>query len=133
MSDWSKAQSPIACDMSMLSTAQRQTHLATSQELFSNVLAIKELPYGYEFQLADPPDAIRKLAEFVSLEKLCCPFLNFAIEVAEEGGPVTLRLTGREGVKAFIREEISGLLGNVIDWDAIGWKQGNVDRKQRAE
>lgn len=120
MSDWSKAQSPIACDMSVLSPTQRQTHLATSRELFANVQAIKELPDGYEFQFAEDPCALKKLAEFVSLEKLCCPFLNFAIEVAAEGGPVTLRLSGREGVKAFIREEISGLLGTVINWKQGG-------------
>ena len=29
---------------------------------------------------------------------------------------VWLRLTGREGLKDFIREEISGLLGNAIAW-----------------
>lgn len=116
-----KAQSPIACDMSVLSPARRETHLATSRELFSRVQAIKEVVDGYEFQIVDEADAILKVAEFVTLEKLCCPFLNFTIDVAAEGGPVTLRLTGREGVKDFIREEINGLLGNVIDW------------KQRAE
>ena len=62
------------------------------------------------------PDLIAKLSEFISLEKLCCPFLKFVIEVEAEGGPVWLRLTGREGVKAFIREEINGLLGVAIDW-----------------
>ena len=66
---------------------------------------------GYEFRLADSPLLLSQLAEFVSLEKLCCPFLNFAIEVEAEGGPVWLCLTGRDGVKAFIREEISGLTG----------------------
>ena len=113
-------QSPIACDMSVLSPSQRETHLATSRELFSKTDAIRELPHGYEFQLAGDPNAIMKLAEFVSLEKLCCPFLNFAIQVEAEGGPVRLRLTGREGVKAFIREEVNGLLSNVIDWKQVG-------------
>jgi hypothetical protein len=116
----SEAQSPIACDMSVLSPAQRQAHLANSRDLFANVQAIKELSDGYEFQLADDPNAITKLAEFVALEKLCCPFLNFAIEVEAEGGPVRLRLTGREGVKAFVREEVSGLLDNVINWKQGG-------------
>ncbi len=124
MSDWYKAQSPIACDMSVLSPAQRETHLATSRELFSKLRAIKEVADGYEFWLGDETDAILKVAEFVMLEKLCCPFLNFTILVEAEGGPVTLRLTGREGVKAFVREEISGLLGKVIDWDVIEPKQG---------
>lgn len=124
MSDWSKEQSPIACDMSVLSPAQRETHLATSRELFSKVQAIKELADGYEFQLSDEADVVLKVAEFVTLEKLCCPFLNFAIDIEADGGPVTLRLTGREGVKAFVREEINGLLGKVIDWDVIELKRG---------
>ena len=116
MSDRPNPQSPIACDMSVLAPTERQTHLATSRELFSKLQAIRELADGYEFQLADDPNVLIKLAEFVTLEKLCCPFLNFTIEVEAEGGSVTLRLTGREGVKAFVREEISGLLDNAIDW-----------------
>ncbi|HEX7333736.1 MAG TPA: hypothetical protein VF290_19700 [Pyrinomonadaceae bacterium] len=111
-----ESQSPIACDMSALSLDQRERHIATSRQLFSNVQAIHELSSGYEFRLADDLSAIVSAAEFISVEKLCCPFLHFALEVNAESGPVFLRLTGREGVKDFIREEISGLLGNAIDW-----------------
>ena len=90
--------------------------MATSRELFSRLEEIRELTDGYEFRLADDPHTITRLAEFISLERLCCPFLNFALDIKPERGPVWLRLSGREGVKAFIREEISGLLGNAIDW-----------------
>jgi len=72
---------------------------------------MRELSNGYEFRFTDESDVLRRLAEFVSLEKLCCPFLRFEIEVEAESGPVWLRLTGRAGVKEFIREEISGLTG----------------------
>ena len=116
MNDPSEIQSPIACDMGALSPSQRDTHLATSRALFAKVQAIQELSDGYEFRLDQYPQRIVEAAEFVSFEKLCCPFLNFAIEVKAEHGPVWLRVTGREGVKAFIREEISALLGNVIEW-----------------
>ena len=108
-------ESPIACDMSVLSRAQRESHLATSRELFSTLKEIRELSDGYEFRV-DGPSVIVKAAEFISLEKLCCPFLNFSLEVEAENGPVWVKLTGREGVKAFIREEISGLLGTAIQW-----------------
>jgi len=37
--------------------------------------------------------------------------------VEAEGGPVWLGLCGREGVKAFIREEVNGLLGVSIGWE----------------
>ena len=111
MNERSNAQSPIACDMSVLSPAQRQAHLENSRELFANVQAIRELPDGYEFQLADDPNAVVKVAEFVTLEKLCCPFLNFVINVEAEGGPVTLRLTGREGLRILCAKRSAGFWG----------------------
>ena len=104
-------ESPLACDMTAIPAQQRQVHVATSRDVFARIAEFRELANGYEFRLTDGPELMLRLAEFVSLEKLCCPFLNFAIEVAAEGGPVWLRLSGREGVKAFIREEISGLTG----------------------
>ena len=109
MSD--KNQSPLACDMTAIPAEQRPRHLEKSREFFSQIEETRELPNGYEFRFADEPNVLTQLADFVSLEKLCCPFLRFEIEVEAENGPVWLRLTGREGVKEFIREEISGLTG----------------------
>ena len=99
--------------MSVLSQEQREAHLETSRELFARMQGVEEVTDGYRFSLASEPDVIVKAAEFITLEKLCCPFLNFALEV-DAGGPVWLRLTGRAGVKDFIREEISGILGTPI-------------------
>lgn len=104
-------QSPLACDMTAIPAEQRPVHLAANRELFLHIQETRELSNGYQFRFDAEPDVIRRLAEFVSLEKLCCPFLSFAIEVHAEHGPIWLRLTGREGVKEFIREEISGLTG----------------------
>jgi arsenate reductase len=111
-----KAQSPIACDMTAIAPEQRQAHLDTSRDLFSQIEEVREILNGYEFRFASGSSLLVKLAEFISLEKLCCPFLGFVIEVEPEGGPVWLRLTGRDGVKKFIREEIGGLLGGAINW-----------------
>jgi len=109
------SESPISCDMTVLSPLQRERHLANGRELFSTIREIGELSNGYQFRI-DGPNVIVQAAEFISLEKLCCPFLNFEIEVEAENGPVWIKLTGREGVKEFIREEISGLLGTAVDW-----------------
>jgi len=106
-----KNQSPLACDMTAIPAEQRSLHLAQSRELFSQIEETRELPDGYEFRFADEPNVLQGLADFVSLEKLCCPFLNFAIEIEAESGPIWLRLTGREGVKEFIKEEVRGLVG----------------------
>jgi len=111
VADEVQTESPLACDMTAIAPEQRPQYLATSRELFSQIQEFHELSNGYEFRLGERPALLSMLAEFVSLEKLCCPFLNFVIEVKAEGGPVWLRLTGRDGVKDFIREEISGLTG----------------------
>lgn len=104
-------QSPLACDMTAIPADQRPVHLAASRELFSQIQETRELSDGYQFRFANDASVIRGLAEFIVLEKLCCPFLSFAIEIEAETGRVWLRLTGREGVKEFIREEVSGLTG----------------------
>ena len=57
----------------------------------------------------DPSDQlvalIRELAEWVGAESKCCPFFDFHIDVEREGKLLCLRLTGEEGIKAFIRAE----------------------------
>jgi len=111
--------SPIACDMSAIDPGLRAGHIATGTHLFRAAEEINEFPDGYAFRLPADADTLLKAAEFISLERLCCPFLGFALVVEAEGGPLWLRLTGREGVKAFIHEEVSGLLGGVIDWARI--------------
>jgi hypothetical protein len=109
MSD--RNQSPLACDMTAIPAEQRPVHLAKSRELFSRIDETRELPNGYEFRFADQPNVLTGLVDFVALEKLCCPFLRFEIAVEAENGPVWLRLTGRDGVKEFIQEEVRGLIG----------------------
>jgi hypothetical protein len=109
-------ESPIACDMSAIEPGLRAAHIATGGRVFRAAVEIRELPNGYAFRLTGDAEMLSKIAEFIALERLCCPFLGFALEVEPEGGLVWLRLTGREGVKAFIREEVGELLGGVIDW-----------------
>lgn len=104
-------QSPLACDMTAIAADQRALHVTNSRELFSRIEEFRELADGYEFRLTGGPELLTKLGEFVSLERLCCPFLRFDVRVEAEGGPVWLSLRGHEGVKDFIREEISGLTG----------------------
>lgn len=95
--------SPIACDVSGLDAAQRKRQrevLATLRSLFQEV---REMPDGYAFRLPAERSHILCVAEFITLERLCCPFLNFTMEVEREGGPLWLRLGGRDGVKEFLR------------------------------
>ncbi len=100
----------FACDLTALTWEQRaQHHRATTYLLTEAVQEIQALPQGYAFRFA--ADTYATVAEFVALERLCCPFVTFAIEVQPDRGPIWLRLTGPEGAKEFLRLELN--LGTV--------------------
>lgn len=96
---------PFACDMTAIPTEQRSAHHALIRHLMTEAVEeIRELPDGLSFRF--PTREYDAIAEFMGRERLCCPFLTFALELAPDQGPVTLRLTGPEGVVPFIRAEL---------------------------
>ena len=106
----STKESPFACDITAIAPAQRESHFATIQNLFTAVERIQELPNGYAFHFPNETRLWMTAAEFVSLERLCCPFFDFRLEAEREHGGISLTLTGRDGVKPFIMEEIGSHL-----------------------
>ena len=102
--------SPFACDMNAIEASQRGRHIAALDELFRRTLEVRGLPNGYAFRLPNESEILLKAAEFIALERLCCPFFGFGLEIEPEGGALWLRLTGREGVKPFIQAELGGHL-----------------------
>ncbi len=102
-----KAQeSPFACNRLALSPEQRKRHF---DEVGPKLLAlrkdVRELDNGYEFEFPADPAAIMLAAEWVAYERACCPFFDIDLRLEREGGPFWLRVTGREGVKQFIRAD----------------------------
>lgn len=95
--------SPIACDMTAIAPEQRAQHMATIKKLFGLVEKVQELPDGYSFKLPNDSEVVLMAAEFIALERLCCPFLDFAIDIERKGGPFWLSLIG---VKPFIMAEV---------------------------
>jgi len=100
--------SPFACDRSALTAEQRKRHFdELGPELRSMVKAARELPDGYEFQFPHDPKTYQLVAEWAAAEHLCCPFFDIDLRLEREHGAFWLRLTGREGVKEFIRIDFS--------------------------
>ncbi len=97
--------------MGAVAPGRRAQHMATAKQLFRAVTDVQGLPDGYAFRLPHESDMLVQAAEFIALERLCCPFFGFALEVEPEGGACWLHLTGREGVKPFIRAEVGALAG----------------------
>ena len=107
-------ESPLACVMEAIPPQQRDPHIAKAKTLFKQVMEVEELEDGYRFRFQNEERLLTQLTEFIVLERLCCPFLGFALEVEPERGAVWFRLTGRDGVKPFIRAELSDFLNTAI-------------------
>ena len=93
----------FACDMTALTKSERAHHQRLARTLLVAVEERRELSNGYAFRL--PPRTLMSAAEWISRERRCCPFFTFELEVPRDAGPLWLRVTGSEGVKAFIRAE----------------------------
>jgi hypothetical protein len=91
--------------MTAIPAAEHGAHHELIRRLMSEAVEeIEELPDGLAFRFS--ADEYEAVVRFVGRERLCCPFLSFAINVAPERGSVWLRLTGAEGVKDLIRAEL---------------------------
>jgi len=102
-----KAETPFFCDRTALTPEQRKRQQELGKILRSSVLGVQELPDGFEFEFPFNPPNYQALTEFTPLERACCPFFDISIRLEREGGKLWWRLTGREGVKQFIRAEFS--------------------------
>ena len=98
-------QSGFYCNLKALSPAERERLHQLVEKLKAARMVTRELTDGYAFRLQTEQVSIGELAEYVSSERKCCPFFDFEIEVQRDGGPLWLRLKGKEGVKEFMRHE----------------------------
>ena len=105
----SSNESQIACtrEQGVFSPEQKERYQIARQQLKSTLQEVQELPDGYAFRFSSETVNILNLAEYITLERLCCRFFKFELEIEREEGPVWLRLTGGEGVKDFLRAEIA--------------------------
>jgi hypothetical protein len=101
---------PIACNLAGLNASQRKRQEELWRKLLGEVKSVRELPEGYEVILPDTAETILAAAEFISLERICCSFLEFDLAVCREGEPIALRLTGGDGVKEFLKSALGGKL-----------------------
>lgn len=94
----------FVCNPAAMDKEQRARYSVLTKQLFAARREIRELSDGYALRCAANSQMIKDVAEFITFERLCCPFLNF--EVSVEGEDLTFRLKGAEGVKEFLKLEL---------------------------
>jgi hypothetical protein len=96
----SASDTRFACNLKALTPEQRTRHAKLTRDLLAGVWERRELPDGYAFRVHA---ALSDVGEWIALERKCCPFFRFRLEVA--GEDEWLSIQGTEGVKQFIAAE----------------------------
>src|SRR5215212_634125 len=99
---------PIACNMGVFTASQREAHIQTTTELIQAVQSVQDIENGYEFRFPNETEFMSKIAGFISNERLCCPFLEFTLNVISNSELVFLPLTGHLGTQEFLLAEFNG-------------------------
>lgn len=99
-------QPAIACDLTAINDLESEQHRTNAEAIFDAISEIRETPEGYKFKLPANTNHIEKAGAFIARERLCCPFFEFTLTIQPEQKPVWLRLTGRDGVKSYIKETL---------------------------
>jgi hypothetical protein len=99
-------ESPFACNLLAFDAKERARHFGEVGPALRRLRTdVHELPDGYEFDFPSDAKTYALLSEWVEQERRCCPFFDIDVHVKSEGGPLSMRLSGRKGTKEFIKAE----------------------------
>ena len=102
-------KSAFACNLKIFQPEERKRWRESLDQVMSSVLVARELSNGHALQIDSSRASVVRVAEWVDLERKCCPFFDFQVDLHGEDGTVWLSLTGRGGVKQFIAMDFTSL------------------------
>jgi hypothetical protein len=100
-----RTTSVLTCNINGIPLQERARYGQLVEVLRHAIQKRRELPDGYAFQMNTKQIGTDQLAEWIELERKCCPFFEFEIHWTPQNGDVWLHLSGPEGVKEFILDE----------------------------
>lgn len=101
----SSAELPIACHLTGPEFQRRRADLLKTFR--GALLETRELDDGYAYRFPSGEDWIAELAQLITFERECCPFLRFNLRLEPANGPLWLELTGPSGTKEFLQSLFS--------------------------
>jgi hypothetical protein len=100
-----RTTSGLTCNINGIPLQERARYEQLVETLRHAIQKRRELPDGYAFQMDTKQIGTDALAEWIELERKCCPFFGFEIRWTPQNEAVWLNLSGPEGVKDFILDE----------------------------
>lgn len=93
---------PLVCTLTPPELQQRRREIL--DRLAPHLQESRELSNGCAYRFATEESLLAELAEIVTLERRCCPFLRFTLICEPGQGPLWLEITGPEGTKEFLKD-----------------------------
>ncbi len=97
---------PVACQLNVFSPEERQRYEAARKQIEAAVIRVVEIDDGYLFHLPDDDAMLATVAEWIALERRCCPFFEFTVTVGGSDASIQVALTGSPEVKQFLESEL---------------------------
>ena len=102
---------PIACQLKALDSRQRQRQKELLGAVRAKIQKTVELPDGFALQMPNDQATFLEVAEWVSLERRCCAFAGFRLELRLDD-TVWVTMTGSPGTKEVLAAEMGIGAGN---------------------
>ncbi len=98
----------LMCLVDALNASERARQRELTVGLAVAVRAARETAEGWGFDLGSDAATFQMAAEWIGIERRCCPFLTFTLEWSGETS-MTLQLTGPGEARSFIGETFAAL------------------------
>jgi len=106
-----KDAAPVfACNPKAISASERPRYNELVKRVRTAMKDRREIANGYVFKLDSGSVTLPEAAEWISMERLCCPFLTLQLSASGNQADWILTLTGPEGVKPILDAEFPGSL-----------------------
>ena len=97
--------SGLTCNINGIPLQERARYGHLVEALRHAIQKRRELSDGFALLMDTKQIDTGQLAEWIELERQCCPFFEFEIRWTRQNGAVWLNLSGPEGAKDFILDE----------------------------
>jgi hypothetical protein len=95
----------FACNLKAISAADRPRYNELVKRVRTAMRDRSEISNGYAFKLDSNAVTLAEAGEWISMERLCCPFLTLQLSASGNRPHWLLTLTGPEGVKPLLDAE----------------------------
>jgi hypothetical protein len=93
----------LTCNLNAISAIGKPRYSDLVKRIRAAIQDRTEIVDGYEFKLDSKTVALPEVAESISMERLCCPFLILQLSATGHQEHWVLTLSGPEGVKPILQ------------------------------